>query len=172
MVISQNKFVPRIRLFLYSFLLLFLELSLIRFIPANIRLIGYFSNIILLATFLGMGCGMILANRTYSFQKFFPYLLLVLVSVVAFFKLEVVISSPDSIFFNDILHKSFGLEPQYILPLIFLIVALINIPIAQAMGKLFGVLSPLEAYSCDIGGSIAGTVVFTIFSFLLSLIHI
>ena len=167
MSISQNKGILRLRLFLYSFLILMLELSLIRFIPANIRLIGYFANVILLATFLGMGCGMMIAKRKFSFGPFFPYVLLILFTVVSIFKLEVVISSKDAIFFSAASDTIVGgVEPQYILPLIFILSALANIPLAQALGRLFGELPPLEAYSCDIAGSITGIVLFTALSFL------
>ncbi|MBI4034953.1 MAG: hypothetical protein HY381_00970, partial [Candidatus Chisholmbacteria bacterium] len=50
-------------LFLTSFLILFLELALIRFIPAHIKLVGYFTNLILLGTFLGLGLGLLLVPK-------------------------------------------------------------------------------------------------------------
>ena len=49
------------RTFLASFLVLFLEIALIRWMPAYIRLLSYFSNFILLASFLGIGIGCLLA---------------------------------------------------------------------------------------------------------------
>ena len=49
-------------LFLSSFLVLFLEIALIRWMPAYVRLLAYFSNFILLATFLGGGLGCLLAG--------------------------------------------------------------------------------------------------------------
>ena len=49
------------RLFLTSFTVLFFELICIRWIPAHIRYIGYFSNFILLASFLGIGLGILSA---------------------------------------------------------------------------------------------------------------
>ena len=51
-----------LRLFLVSFLVLFLEVALIRWMPAYIRLLSYFSNFILLASFLGIGVGCLLAG--------------------------------------------------------------------------------------------------------------
>ena len=41
-----------LRLFLVSFLVLFLQVALIRWMPAYVRLLAYFSNFILLAAFL------------------------------------------------------------------------------------------------------------------------
>ena len=51
-----------IRIFLSSFLILFLEVALIRWLPAQIRLLSYFSNFILLAAFLGIGIGSLLGR--------------------------------------------------------------------------------------------------------------
>jgi hypothetical protein len=50
------------KLFGYSFLILFFELALIRFIPSNVRITAYFINLVLVAAFLGMGIGMIHAK--------------------------------------------------------------------------------------------------------------
>ena len=45
---------PGFSIFLSSFLVLFLEIALLRWLPAYIRLLSYFSNFILLACFLGI----------------------------------------------------------------------------------------------------------------------
>ena len=42
-----------VRLFLTSATLLFVELLLIRWIPANVKYVGFFSNFLLMASFLG-----------------------------------------------------------------------------------------------------------------------
>ncbi len=47
-------------LLLISFLALFFELALIRWIPTRLRLLAYFSNFILIAALLGMGLGMLI----------------------------------------------------------------------------------------------------------------
>ena len=46
---EKNGF-PGTRLFIASFAALFLELALIRFIPAHVRVIAYFTNIVLIAS--------------------------------------------------------------------------------------------------------------------------
>ena len=46
-----------VRLFLTSFAILFVELLLIRWIPSNVKYIGFFSNFLLMASFLGIGLG-------------------------------------------------------------------------------------------------------------------
>src|SRR4029079_15520411 len=54
---------PELRLLLTSFVLLFVELLLIRWIPANVKYIGFFSNFVLMASFLGIGLGILLGRR-------------------------------------------------------------------------------------------------------------
>ena len=46
------------KLFLASFLSLFVELALIRWIPGTVHIIGFFTNLVLIASFLGLGIGM------------------------------------------------------------------------------------------------------------------
>ena len=53
----------QVRLFLTSAALLFVELLLICWIPANVIYVGYFSNFVLIASFLGIGLGSSLDAR-------------------------------------------------------------------------------------------------------------
>src|SRR5256714_11608776 len=72
----------RTRIFLVSFTLLFFELLCIRWIPAYVRYLSYFTNFILLASFLGMGLGILAVGRpTLRFPPF-PVLVLALAVVV------------------------------------------------------------------------------------------
>ena len=42
--------------------ILFVELLLIRWIPSEVRYIGFFSNFLLMASFLGIGIGILLGR--------------------------------------------------------------------------------------------------------------
>ena len=55
-----------VRLFLTSFAILFVELLLIRWVPANVKYIGFFSNFLLIASFFGIGLGIILGRRGWN----------------------------------------------------------------------------------------------------------
>ena len=67
----------RVRLVLTSSTLLFVELLLIRWIPAEVRYIGFFSNFLLMASFLGIGIGILLGRRrSLDTIALFPILLL------------------------------------------------------------------------------------------------
>ena len=52
-----------LRLFLTSATILFVELLLIRWIPAYVKYVGFFSNFLLMASFLGIGVGILLGRR-------------------------------------------------------------------------------------------------------------
>src|SRR5688500_20331010 len=66
---------PAVRTFLASFLVLFLEIALIRWMLAYIRLLAYFSNFILLASFLGICVGCLLAPARARLFLWFPALM-------------------------------------------------------------------------------------------------
>src|SRR5947209_16459307 len=73
---------PAVRLVLVSFLGLYFELTLIRWIPTQVRLLAYFTNFVLIAALLGLGLGMLLAVRKLQLVTFFPMALLVLTGLV------------------------------------------------------------------------------------------
>jgi len=150
----------RTRIFLVSFTLLFFELLCIRWIPAYVRYLSYFTNFILLASFLGMGLGILAARRaTFRFPPF-PLLVLALVVVVALNRFELNISSTDVLYFGSGTTGFARAESFILLPLIFTFVAAAFIPLARSLGFLFTKTEPLTAYTFDILGSLAGTAAF------------
>jgi predicted membrane-bound spermidine synthase len=153
------------RVFLASFLVLFLEVALIRWMPAHVRLLSYFSNFILLASFLGIGVGCLLAPSRMRLFAWFPLLQAAVISIVYFFKLEVVIPSSDDIFFSSgTAEKQVLVETTLLLPVLFVIVAALFATIAQRMAREMSTLPPLRAYTINIFGSLAGVVAFAVMS--------
>ncbi len=57
------KVSPFVELALCTFGILVLELAIIRWMSSQIRIVAYFSNVVLLASFLGMGLGIALGSR-------------------------------------------------------------------------------------------------------------
>lgn len=154
----------RVRLFLTSFALLFFELICIRWIPAHIRYIGYFSNFILLASFLGIGVGILLGRRTWWLPPF-PLLLLLLVVIVAQNRIEVRLNSTEVLYYGageDIART----EHYLVLPVVIVLVALTFLPLARPLGGLLAALPRLQAYSIDIVGSLAGIAAFFVMAWL------
>ena len=88
-------------LFVASFLVLFLETAVIRWMPAYVRLLAYFSNFILLASFLGIGIGCLLATRRRQLIGWFPLLLTAVIVAVDRLRLEVALPSTSTIYFSS-----------------------------------------------------------------------
>ena len=65
-------------LFFASFIVLFQELSLIRWLPGQVRVLAYFPNLILLSAFLGLGIGCLRAEQK-SLLWLWPASLLILI---------------------------------------------------------------------------------------------
>ena len=89
------------RLFLTSATLLFVELLLIRWVPSTILYVGFFSNFLLMASFLGIGLGILLGRAGRSLPLWpFALLLLGVVLVVTSNQLDVRVNSSNELFFG------------------------------------------------------------------------
>ena len=155
------------RTFLASFLVLFLEIALIRWMPAYIRLLSYFSNFILLASFLGIGLGCLLAPARVRLFTWFPLLQAIVIAAVNYFRLEVSVAASGSIYFSSgTAAKVVLVESTMLLPLLFVVVAALFTTLAQRMGREMAALPPLRAYTINLAGSLAGVVVLGLISWL------
>lgn len=149
------------RLFLLSFLLLFAELVLIRWTAAYVLYLSYFTNFVLLGSFLGIGLGF-LRPRPALF-RLAPLVLAGLVWFVVVVPTKIEHTGGKLIYFGA--HT--GGAPVWVaLPVIFLAVTAAMMLVAGAAAAQFGQLEPLSAYRYDILGSIAGTVAFALMSLL------
>src|ERR1700744_3055884 len=66
---SLKKPRPYLDLLLISFLILFFELACIRWFGSTVVFLTFFTNIVLLACFLGMSVGLLTATRTKNFIR-------------------------------------------------------------------------------------------------------
>src|SRR5438477_1017549 len=155
----------RTRTFLISFTMLFFELLCIRWIPSYVRYLSYFNNFLLLASFLGIGLGMLSARRQRFWFPPFPVLLALLVVIIAKTKFQLLITSTQVLYFGLVDEQAAQTENFLVLPIIFGMVTLCFIPLARAFGKLFSQLDPLTAYTYDIIGSLAGIAAFSAMSY-------
>lgn len=155
----------RTRLVLASALMLFLELALIRWTASNVVHLGYFSNFVLLGSFLGVGVGFLRAGRTDRDPLYFPIALAVLVVGILLFPVTVDRAGSDLIFFTDDLNLT-GPPPWLVLPLVFLGSAIVLAGPGELVGRCFTALPRLDAYRLDLVGSLSGIVAFTALSML------
>jgi SAM-dependent methyltransferase len=153
-----------LRLVLTSATLLFVELLLIRWIPAEVRYIGFFSNFLLMASFLGIGIGLLLGRRQeLETLALFPILLVVVVWLITSLELNVQVRSQNELFFG--LAESTAADVNFlVLPLVFGLVTALMASLAIPLGPLLRSMPPLRAYAFDIAGSMVGIVSFTVLS--------
>src|SRR5688500_20331224 len=85
-------------LFLISLLILFLELAAIRWFPAHVLYLTFFTNAVLLAAFLGMSVGCLAADHRRNYLRWTP--LLLAMAVVGALAIE--ISSGSFLKFVDV----------------------------------------------------------------------
>src|SRR6476469_10229461 len=95
----------RIRLLLASFLMLFLELSLIRWSGAEVVYLSYFSNFVLLGSFLGIGLGFLRANRKRDWSPWAPLALAVFVFLVQVEPVRITQDDNSVFFFSQLKPK-------------------------------------------------------------------
>ena len=154
-------------LFVSSFLVLFLETALIRWLPAYVRLLAYFSNFILLASFLGIGIGCLAAGRRRNLFTWFPLIQFALIVAVDRLRLEVALPSTSTIYFSSgTAAPVVPVESTLLLPLLFAAVAALFVAVAQRMGRELGGRPPLRAYAINLSGSLAGVAAFALVSWL------
>ena len=161
-VLRRNE----IRLFLTSFAILFVELLLIRWIPSNVKYIGFFSNFLLIASFFGIGVGILLGRRGWSPRLSVFAIALAAVSwAVLNFQLNVQIQSSSEIFFG--LAESQTADVNFfVLPLVVGLVVVVLAALALPLGPLLKSMPPLKAYAIDICGSLTGIATFALLSAL------
>jgi hypothetical protein len=154
----------KFRLFGLSFLMLFVELALIRWTGAKIVYLSYFSNFVLLGSFLGIGLGFLRARSRMNLFPWAAVALALLVIFVLIFPVQINRSGNQLLFFTSL--KTTGLPTWVTLPIIFLVVAAAMMMIAEGVARTFVRFAPLDAYRLDILGSITGIAAFSALSFI------
>jgi len=154
---------PRLRLVLLSFLMLFVELALIRWSGSRVIYLSYFSNFVLLGSFLGIGIGFLRGKSRVDLSPYAPLALAFIIGVVLLLRIEIDRGGGRAIYFGGF--EAHGLPLPVVLPIIFVAVAVVMALIGEAVARTFARFQPLEAYGLDIGGSLLGIIGFTLLSF-------
>ena len=141
--------------------MLFLELMLIRWGAANVLYLAYFTNFVLLASFLGIGVGFLRARSPRDHFGQAPVVVAAALAFVALLPVQV-----DS---ANHLVGLFGAPalPDWIsLPVIFVLVTAAMALVAEGVARTFATFPPLGAYRLDILGSLLGIAAFSGLAFL------
>ena len=166
------------RLFFASALTLFGELAFIRWISVEVRVFAYFKNLALLLCFLGFGLGCALVKQQRRWAS----------AVSAFLGLLLIVRIPwQSARLLEGLSQALGgaedigiwqtpastdwpffLAAAALATCLFVLIVLLFVPLGQIVSKeMDRAANPLRAYSWNLIGSVAGTVVFLIVSRLM-----
>jgi SAM-dependent methyltransferase len=163
-------------LFFVSFICLFLELLLIRWISVEIRIFAYFRNLVLIASFLGLGLGFNLKKPRLNFLT-----ALVLIAVIAaavhpraefhglsFRNIPSYLTFTDyNVWYSGAANSGLRIVVGFGLTLIlFTALALVFIPFGQTLGEIFESSNHrVRDYSVNLAGSLLGTWGFTLLSY-------
>lgn len=153
----------RFRLILLSALMLFVELALIRWSGSNIVYLSYFSNFVLLGSFLGIGIGFLRARKGLDLSGWAPIALGVFVLAVRLFPVTISQDDPSVFTFSTLTPK--GPPRTVVLAVVFVLSATIMALIAEGVARTFARFDALDAYKYDLLGSVAGIVAFSALSF-------
>jgi spermidine synthase len=160
-------------LFLISFLGLFFELAVIRWVSGEVRLFAYFKNLPLLAAFLGLALGFGLVGKGRDYRSSFAPLLLLFSLVVlgvGFFSSDYLAypaRGDDFLWYTAPVTYWISLLLFLGLVLIFfLLIVLLFIPLGQATGEEMAEHDPVPAYVVNILASLMGVWAFSLVSYL------
>ena len=170
-----------VELFLVSLLILFLELACIRWFPAHVLFLTFFTNTVLLACFLGMSVGCLAAGRGRNYLAWTPPLLALALAAAhaveltsgTFVKFVDVghQQSPQLVFFGTEYHvpdlANYAIPVEVLCGFFFLCAALAFVGLGQELGRALTRLPHrIRAYTLNIAGSLAGILLFAACSWL------
>lgn len=159
----------RCRLVALSSLMFFVELMLIRWVGSNIYYLFFFSNFILLASFLGIGIGFLRSDFIYKYFRYTP----VILGIFVFFcflngyEYQAVLNPlTDNLDYSAQAFKNNFYPIPLTLPIVFSVVVFLMSGIASAVATNFRLFTPLNAYRLEIVGSLVGIILFSLLSYL------
>lgn len=171
----------RFDLFLTSGLILFLELACIRWLPAHVLFLSFFTNTVLLACFVGMSVGCMIARKPGSAIRSTPYWLLGTVAAGVLVELlrrhlEAYTdvgnqARPEVVFFgaeaSALKQLSFRVPVELVAGSFFFLCAAMFVGLGQELGRGFNRI-PVRttAYGLNLAGSLVGIVLFALGSWL------
>ena len=167
------------QLMMVSFLSLFVEMLMIRWVSSEIRIFAYFKNFVLVACFLGFGLGCFLCRRRLQLSAMIaPLLLLTVILKSPLSPLRRTMSALPHLLGGGVEVHVWGvpaaptswtgmfLAIAVIVPL-FAVIATIFIPFGQLVGwQLENASNGVAAYSVNVLASLAGIAAFTLLCFL------
>jgi predicted membrane-bound spermidine synthase len=160
------------KLFGVSFIMLFLEIFLIRWISTEVRVFAYVSNLVLLACFLGVGVGCYFSRKQANALITLAMLLAISLAVKSqpFRDITHILSSlPDSAVWYDAVRTASVARALYgttLTLLLFSMIVTTFVPLGQILGNLLDKhTNIIVGYSINVAASLVGIWTFNALSF-------
>ena len=161
---------PGLQLFLVSFLVLFIELLLIRWIPSTLHIVAFFNNLVLIGCFLGLGVGMLRPTAMVPGVWQVLFRLGLTTALLAFLGsnlVNVTLPAGGDYGLNEVnVNVGVNVPLPVVLLGVFALVVWVMFPLGQLMALCFDPLPKLRAYSINIVGSLVGVLGFAALSWL------
>lgn len=162
-----------LELVLTSFVVLFQEVALIRWISGEVRVLAYFPNVILISAFLGLGIGSMRAGKR-SLLWLWPAGIAALAAATLVMN-RVAFTSRSAtehlwLLYYDIPNAPVIHDVRPPIVIVFILTALPFLALGQIVGERLNDFaragSPLRGYAADLTGSLLGVIGFALASFL------
>jgi spermidine synthase len=161
------------KLFLASFAALFFELFVIRYLSTEIRAFAYLKNLPLIASFFGIGLGMIMGSPPKWLKAIFPAVVLTLLLLIVFapfFHLtHIPLPRADYYVWGHFPDSSRIAIPLRFLVDMFAILTLVVacfVVLGGIVGEHLAGFAALSGYGVNLAGSLAGVAAFTLLAYL------
>lgn len=179
--LSLSRLSDGFELILVSLVILFLELACIRWFPAHVLYLTFFTNIVLLASFLGMSVGCLAASRSRNYIAWTPLLLAIALATAHAVEISTKSLgkfvdvgnqvSPQQVYFGTEYHSQdlsrYAIPVEALCGFFFIVIALAFLGPGQELGRaLKRWPNRVHGYTLNIIGSIAGIVLFAACSWL------
>ena len=159
-----------------------MELTFIRWFAANVIFLQFFTNVVLLASFLGMSCGCLAARQGRNWLNAFPLLALgtgvAAMATLATYQIWTGLTvdvggqaSPQEVFFGTVNRNrdvaQFTVPIEAIVAVLYVLTALLFVGLGQVLGRAFDAYpNRVGGYTLNIGGSLVGIAAFSLLSLL------
>ena len=154
------------RLFLASFLGLFVELALIRWIPSAVHVVGFFTNLVLIASFLGLGAGMARPapeDRSVWGLLFRMAVTVAILGAIHITNPEVTLPAGGDYGLNEAtVDVGVSIPLPLILLAVFGLAVWTMIPLGRLIGAYLDRVERIRAYSFNVAGSLIGVAAFSV----------
>ena len=168
---NDNHKIQILKLLLASFLVLYFELVIIRYLSTEIRIFAYMKNLPLIASFFGIGLGMVRRSPPKVLWRLFPFIAFLLFFQISFAPLLNLTHTPfpakDYYVYGT--KNISGMKDALIFiwvmsEILFLTVAFFLV-LGTIVGEQLSCHAPLCGYGANLVGSLLGIVTFTVLAF-------